>query len=144
MGTGPAAQILSRRSFGKRVAAGSIDGLYPASGAAAAANGGQSTGGPVVSSALLTAATFTAAFDILPGASPFVLQAMSAAGNATITINPAQNTWQATYVVPTAAARAGDFSGDGFVITNFLSGACRYASREVMFWACTTDSHSIR
>ncbi len=101
---------------------GSIDGLYPASGAAASANGGMSTTGPVTYSALLTAATFSTAFDILPGASPFVVQAMSAAGSATININPAQNTWQATYVVPTAAARAWDFAGDGFVVTDFISG----------------------
>jgi uncharacterized protein (TIGR03437 family) len=90
---------------------GSIDGLYP-----------KSTTGPLVASALLTAATFTTAFDVLPGASPFVVQAMSAAGNATININPAQNTWQATYVVPTPAADAGSFSGDGFTVTNYLNG----------------------
>ncbi len=90
---------------------GSIDSLYPTSGTA-----------PLAYSALLTAATFTTAFDILPGASPFVVQAMSAAGNATIRINPAQNTWQATYVVPTAAADAGDFFGDGFTVTNYLNG----------------------
>ncbi len=100
---------------------GSIDGLYPASGAAAAANGGMSTGGPISNSALLTAATFTTAFDILPNASPFVVTATSAAGSATIMINPAQNTWQANYVVPTAAARVGNFSGD-FTVTNFLNG----------------------
>jgi hypothetical protein len=101
---------------------GSIDGLYPASGAAAAANGGNSTSGPVSYSALLTAGTFTAAFDISPGASPFVVQATSPAGNATININPAQNSWQATYVVPTATARAGNFSGDGFTVMDFLGG----------------------
>jgi hypothetical protein len=117
--------------FGKTIApgqpnvanvTGSIDGLYPASGAAATANGGMSTSGPVAASALLTAGTFTAAFDILPGANPFVVQATSPAGTATININPAQNTWQATYVVPTAAAREGNFSGDGFTVTDFLTG----------------------
>jgi len=101
---------------------GSIDGLYPASGAAAARNDGMSTGGPISNSALLTAATFTTAFDILPNASPFVVTATSAAGSATIMINPAQNTWQANYVVPAVAARAGDFSGD-FTVTNFLTGS---------------------
>ena len=101
---------------------GSIDGLYPASGAAAAANGGMSTSGPVTFSALLTAATYTAAFDILPGASPFVVQAMSPAGSVTININPAQNAWQANYIVPAVAARVGNFSGAGFVVTDYLSG----------------------
>jgi uncharacterized protein (TIGR03437 family) len=101
---------------------GSIDGLYPASGEAAAANGGKSTLGPVTSSALLTAGTFTAAFDISPGAGPFVVEAMSPAGSALININPARNTWQATYVVPTAAARQGDFSQAGFVVTDFSTG----------------------
>jgi hypothetical protein len=100
---------------------GSIDGLYPASGAAAAANGGMSTSGPVTFSALLTAATYTAAFDILSGANPFVVQAMSPAGSATININPAQNSWQATYTVPTVATRVGNFSAAGFTVTDFLS-----------------------
>ena len=101
---------------------GSIDGLYPASGMAAAANGGASTSGPVSYSALLTAGTFTAALDIAPGANPFVVEATSAAGSANIQINPAANTWQATYVVPTAAARQGDFSQAGFVVTDFIAG----------------------
>ena len=99
---------------------GSIDGLYPASGSAAAANGGMSTSGPVTFSALLTAGTFTTAFDIAPAANPFTVQATCAGGSAIININPAQNTWQATYVVPTAAARVGNFSGDGFTVTDFL------------------------
>jgi uncharacterized protein (TIGR03437 family) len=101
---------------------GSIDGLYPASGAAAAQNGGMSTSGPVTFSALPTAATFTTAFDIIQGANPFVVQATSPAGNATININPAQNTWQATYVVPSSAARSWSFSQAGFTVTDFISG----------------------
>jgi hypothetical protein len=100
---------------------GSIDGLYPASGAVAAGTG-MSTAGPVTYSELLSAGTFTAAFDISPGASPFTVEAMSAGGSAIININPAQNTWQATYTVPTAAARQGDFSGDGVVVADFLNG----------------------
>jgi hypothetical protein len=101
---------------------GSIDGLYPASGAAAAENGGMSTTGPVTFSALPTAATFTTAFDIIQGANPFVVQATSPAGNATININPAQNTWQATYMVPTSAARSWNLSAAGFIVTNYLYG----------------------
>ncbi len=99
---------------------GSIDGLYPASGAAAAQNNGMSTTGPVTASALLTAGTFTTAFDISPGANPFTVEATCPAGSAIISINPAQNTWQATYTVPTAAARQGSFSGDGFVVMDYL------------------------
>jgi uncharacterized protein (TIGR03437 family) len=102
---------------------GSIDGLYPASGASAAQNGGMSTTGPVTFSELLTAGTFTTAFDISPGASPFTVEAMCPAGSAVISINPAQNTWQATYIVPTAAARLGDFSGDGVVVTDYTRSA---------------------
>ena len=90
--------------------AGSIGGLYPVSGMTA------------TFSALLTAGTFNLAFDIVTGAKPFVVQANSAAGSATININPAQNTWQATYVVPTSAARAGSFSSAGFVVTDYLTG----------------------
>lgn len=88
----------------------SISGLYPVSGTTA------------TYSALLTAGTFNLAFDIVTGAKPFVVQANSAAGSATININPAQNTWQATYVVPTAAARVGDFSSAGFIVTDYLTG----------------------
>ena len=101
---------------------GSIDGLYPASGTTALLNGGKSTDGPVSFSALLTAATFTTAFDILPGASPFVVQATSAAGSAIININPAQNTWQMSYVVPTAQTRNWSFSAAGFTVIDFLTG----------------------
>ncbi len=89
---------------------GSIDGLYPSPAA-----------GPVTYSALLTAGTFTTSFDIVPGASPFNVRAVSPAGSAIISINPAQNTWQATYIVPTAAARSGDFNSAGFVVTNFMN-----------------------
>ncbi len=101
---------------------GTIDGLYPASGSAAAQNGGMSTSGPVTFSALLTACTFTVSFDILPGAKPFVVQAVCAASTATINIDP-QKTWQATYVGPSSAARQWNFSGDGFVVTDFLTGS---------------------
>jgi uncharacterized protein (TIGR03437 family) len=101
---------------------GSIDGLYPASGAVAAQNNGMSTLGPVAYSALLTAGTFNVSFDIAPNANPFQVVAVSPAGSATIGINPSQGTWQAVYTVPGAAARVGDFSHAGFTVTNFLNG----------------------
>jgi uncharacterized protein (TIGR03437 family) len=112
---------------------GSIDGLYPASGATATLNGGQSTDGPVSFSALPTVGTFTAAFDILPDASPFVVQATSAAGSATISINPAQNTWQASYVVPTALTRNWNFSSAGFTVLDFLNGGLPVPGNQIPF-----------
>ena len=100
---------------------GAIDGLYPASGAAAARNGGASTLGPVTISALPTAGTFAVSFDILPNANPFKVEAVSPGGSATININPAQGTWQATYTVPSSAARVWDFAASGFTVTDFSS-----------------------
>ena len=101
---------------------GSIDGLYPASGAPV----GGSTLGPVTLSALLTAGTFTASLDVLPNANPFTIEAKSAGGSAIININPAQNTWQAAYSVPTAAARHWDFSGAGFTVADFSNGGAPF------------------
>ena len=102
----------------------SIDGLYPASGALAAQYGGPTTGAVGIS-ALLVAGTFTVSFDILPGARPFqvVAQSPTAPGvNATISINPAQGTWQASYTVPTQAERVGDFSNYGSVVLKYPAG----------------------
>ncbi len=103
---------------------GSIDGLYPASGAFAAKYGG-ATSSPVSFSVLLVAGTFTVSFNILPGAQPFqvVAQSTIAPGvNATISINPAQGTWQAVYTVPTPAERAWDFSGYGSIVFDYDAG----------------------
>jgi len=108
--------------------AGSIDGLYPASGPIAAQYGGKATSGAIGFSALLLAGTFTASFDILPTAKPFQVVATVTAQNsadsfrAVIGIDPGNNAWQATYTVPKQSARAGDFSGAGFTVTDFLSG----------------------
>jgi hypothetical protein len=91
---------------------GSISALYPTSG------------GTIGMSAFLTAAAVTAGFDILPGAKPFQVVAQSSLGggvSATISINPAQNTWQASYTVPTAATCQGDFSKAGFTVTDFAN-----------------------
>ena len=107
---------------------GSIDGLYPASGAMAAQYGGKATSGPIGSSALLLAGTFTASFDILPSAKAFQVVATVTGQNsadtfqAGILVNPGNNTWQATYTVPKQSARMGDFSSAGFMITDFMSG----------------------
>lgn len=61
-------------------------------------------------------------FDIAPNANPFQVQAAGPGGSAVININPSQGTWQATWTVPSAAARAGDFSTAGFIVTNLLNG----------------------
>jgi hypothetical protein len=55
------------------------------------------------------AARFTASFDILPNAKPFSVVATSEGGAAVMNIDPVQRNWQATFTVPTAAARSGDF-----------------------------------
>ena len=107
---------------------GSIDGMYPASGAMAAQYGGNATTGPITFSALLLAGTFTASFDILPAAKPFAVVATVTAQNSTgtfradISIDPGHNTWQASYTVPAPGPRSGDFSNAGFVVTDFTAG----------------------
>jgi uncharacterized protein (TIGR03437 family) len=107
---------------------GSIDGLYPASGAVAAQYGGKATSGPIGFSALLLAGTFTTGFDILPTAKPFQVVATVTAQNsidtfrAVIGIYPGNNTWQATYTVPATPPRFWDFSSAGFIITDFMYG----------------------
>ena len=109
--------------------AGSIDGLYPASGAMATTyGGGKATSGPIGFSALLLAGTFTSSFDILPAAKPFQVVATVTAQNTTgsfravIGIDPGNNAWQATYTVPATPPRYWDFSTAGFTITDFYSG----------------------
>lgn len=61
-------------------------------------------------SALLTTASFSTAFDIVPGAKAFNLSASCPGGNANILISPANGTWTATLTVPSALTRIGDFS----------------------------------
>jgi hypothetical protein len=102
---------------------GLIEGLYPPTVVVAGPTGSATT---IFFSALLTAGTFTASFDILPGASPFRIaaQCVSAATGsplAIVSINPAQNSWQATYTVPTALTSAWNFSNAGFTVLDFLT-----------------------
>jgi hypothetical protein len=102
---------------------GLIEGLYPPTVVVAGPTGSATT---IFFSALLTAGTFTASFDILPGASPFRIAAQcvsAAAGSplAIVSINPAQNSWQATYTVPTALTSAWNFSNAGFTVLDFLT-----------------------
>jgi hypothetical protein len=81
------------------------------------------SGGSISISELPTIGTFTASFDILPGAGPFNVEAVSAGGTAIININPPDDTWQATYSVPSASARQWNFGNAGFVVTDFTTGA---------------------
>jgi uncharacterized protein (TIGR03437 family) len=103
---------------------GSIDGLYPASGAAATTYGGP-TSAPVSISAFPLSGTFSATFDILSDAEPFTIEAVAGVANvsatAVVTINPGQNSWQATYTVPNATARQWNFTGDGFTVLDLLN-----------------------
>lgn len=106
---------------------GSTDGLYPASGAAAAPFGGNSTSAPIAFSAMLYAGTFNTDFDIVPAAKPFQIVAQirdrtNVVSRAVVDIQPASHTWQATLPVPTTPARQYDFSEASLSVTDFLSG----------------------
>ena len=116
-------------SFNASNITGTIYGLYPASGPYAAQNGGNSTSGPVGCSPLLTAAAFTTSFNILPGAQPFQVVAQGTLGggiSANIYINPALNTWLATYTVPTASEQYGDFSQTNLTTADFLNNGLQF------------------
>ena len=108
---------------------GSLDGLYPASGTAAAAFGGKATSAPISFSAMLVAGTLDVSFDIVLGAKPFTIAAqirdsssVVASARAVIDINPADNTWQGSLPVPATPERQYDFSPTGVAVTDFLSG----------------------
>jgi uncharacterized protein (TIGR03437 family) len=73
----------------------------------------------VVDSVLLTAARFTASFDIVPGAKPFSVVATSEAGNAVINISPTEGTWEAAFSGPTVQSRTGNFSAASWAILDF-------------------------
>ncbi|MES1257070.1 MAG: hypothetical protein ABUS51_01520 [Acidobacteriota bacterium] len=75
-------------------------------------------------SELLTVASFAAEFDILPGARPFQVFALSTTWpglSATVSIDPQQRTWQASCTVPGMDARAWDFRYAGGAILDFLT-----------------------
>ncbi len=96
---------------------GTIGNLYPPSVA------------PINSSVTLMAGTFTASFDIAPGAKPFAVAATSEGGTAIINIDPAAGTWQASISTPTAAGLAWNFSRSEFgsvfdLLTCTANGGC--------------------
>jgi len=98
---------------------GSIDGIYPATGVNQAMGGSSSV--TYYTSVMFTGATFTAAFDILPGAKPFSMVATSETASAVVNIDPVHGTWQATLTAPTAAAAQFNYSSLTFPVLDFLS-----------------------
>ena len=97
---------------------GSIDGLYPASGIYAQANGNRAVAGPIAISELLTAAVSTVGFDILPNAQPFTVTMVTPGATAILQIDPASDTWQAQIPLPCNAARVYDFSSYNLAVYN--------------------------
>ena len=81
----------------------------------------------IIPSVLLTAARFTASFDIVSGAKPFSVVATSEAGNAVININPTEGTWHAAFSAPTAQSRAGNLSSASWTILDFVGG-CNFGT----------------
>ncbi len=86
---------------------GSISPLYPVVDA------------NIIDSVLLTAASFTASFDIVSGAKPFSVVATSEAGNAVININPTEGTWKAAFSAPTVKSRTGNFSAASWILIDY-------------------------
>ncbi len=86
---------------------------------------------PYSFSRMLHVTRFTVALRVQPDARPFSILAVGEAGSASIDIDPVSRTWHAVSTVPTATARAGDFSA-------LLR---REPPREVIwdFYACPPD-----
>ena len=85
---------------------GAIYGAYPADGTDPQFQPGSSNS----FSRMPQVMRFTLDMRVLPGAPPFTVLAVGENGSARIEVNPAEKTWHAVNTVPTAAARAGDFS----------------------------------
>jgi uncharacterized protein (TIGR03437 family) len=66
---------------------------------------------PIDSSLAFQGLTFTASFDIRPAAKPFVVAAVAESATAVIRFDPSAGTYDAALMVPTPAARVGDFAG---------------------------------
>jgi uncharacterized protein (TIGR03437 family) len=94
---------------------GAIDGLYPATNPSQPPYNMTPMAAPASFSVMPLAGAFSVAFDIQPDARPFQVLATGEAGSTLISINPQAGTWDATVIVPTPAARAGDFSNTEFV-----------------------------
>jgi len=129
---------------------GAIDGLYPWTNPSQAPYTITPTT-PIASiSAMPLTGLFSVAFDIQPDARPFQVLATGEAGSTLISIDPQAGTWDATVIVPTPAARAGDFSNtesgtvwDFFTLTTMgvmypLPNNILPASRMDPSWAIST------
>jgi len=81
--------------------------------------------GPASFSLVFQGVAFSVDFDVLPGAKPFVVAAVSESASSTIRFDPATGTYEATVVVPTGTSRAGNFSQEGVTVylINDTSGA---------------------
>ncbi len=89
---------------------GSIEGIYPPTN--------PEPGAPAMSALGISVAPqavkFSVGFDILPGARPFSVAAVSEAGSSVIQIDPVKGTVVATTTMPTQAARLLNFSDTEF------------------------------
>jgi hypothetical protein len=72
--------------------------------------------GPASFSLVFQGVIFNVAFDILPGAKPFVVAVVAESASAMYRIDPAAGTYQIATVVPTVISRAGDFSQAGVTV----------------------------
>jgi uncharacterized protein (TIGR03437 family) len=83
---------------------------------------------PITASAMPVAGMFSVSFDIQPDARRFNVLAAGEAGQALIVFDPPSGTYQATLVVPAAAARMGDFSRSEFNqvldFATWINGVC--------------------
>ena len=93
---------------------GTIAGLYPPTELNQPPAFATSLSPSIGASVLPVAGGFSAAFDIKPDAKPFSLVAAGETGQVLIMFDPPKGTYQATIVVPTQQARAGDFSSAEF------------------------------
>ena len=93
---------------------GSIDALIPFGYSTHQMN-------PISFSLGFQGAAFSTAFDILPGAGPFVVSAVSESGSANISFAPQAGTYEASLTVPTAPAKSGDFSAAGATLYDLLT-----------------------
>ena len=91
---------------------GSVQAVYPAANTV------------LTFSELLMAASFTAEFDLAPGAKPFLIYAMSTTSPdilATVAVDPQVGIWSASWTVPGNDARAWNFRSAGVPVLDFLT-----------------------
>ena len=115
---------------------GTIDGVYPVSGLSACVSDDSglacmvasglffsSTTDPQDISEMVFGGSWTASFDVLPGAAPFHVIARCNGLSQVVTVDPVSGTWSMRTPVPKASARAYDFRELGHPVVDFLTGA---------------------